>query len=213
MKVSLSILTVDYLKVEESLKNYINDVDYVHLDVMDGVFVPNISFGPAFIKSLRKLDDKLIFDTHLMIEYPDRYIKQFSEAGSQYITFHVEAKSDVMETIKLIKSYGVKAGISIKPKTTVEEIEKYLPYVDMVLVMSVEPGFGGQKFMDSAVDKVKKLYELRKDNNYSYLINIDGGINDVTGLKIKNYVDMAVSGSYVVNNANPKEAVKKLHNL
>ena len=213
MKVSLSILTVDYLKVEESLKNYINDVDYVHLDVMDGVFVPNISFGPAFIKSLRKLDDKLIFDTHLMIEYPDRYIKQFSEAGSQYITFHVEAKSDVMETIKLIKSYGVKAGISIKPKTTVEEIEKYLPYVDMVLVMSVEPGFGGQKFMDSAIDKVKKLYELRKDNNYSYLINIDGGINDVTGLKIKNYVDMAVSGSYVVNNANPKEAVKKLHNL
>ena len=213
MKVSLSILTVDYLKVEESLKNYINDVDYVHLDVMDGVFVPNISFGPAFIKSLRKLDDKLIFDTHLMIEYPDRYIKQFSEAGSQYITFHVEAKSDVMETIKLIKSYGVKAGISIKPKTTVEEIEKYLPYVDMVLVMSVEPGFGGQKFMDSAVDKVKKLYELRKDNNYSYLINIDGGINDVTGLKIKNYVDMAVSGSYVVNNANPKAAVKKLHNL
>ena len=213
MKVSLSILTVNYLKVEESLKDYINDVDYVHLDVMDGVFVPNISFGPAFIKSLRKLDDKLIFDTHLMIEYPDRYIKEFSEAGSQYITFHVEAKSDVMKTIELIKSYGVKAGISIKPNTTVEEIKKYLPYVDMVLVMSVEPGFGGQKFMDSAVDKVKLLYELRKNNNYNYLINIDGGINDNTGLKIKDYVDMAVSGSYVVNNQNPKEAVNKLHNL
>ena len=213
MKVSLSILTVNYLKVEESLKDYINDVDYVHLDVMDGVFVPNISFGPAFIKSLRKLDDKLIFDTHLMIEYPDKYIKEFSEAGSQYITFHVEAKSDVMKTIELIKSYNVKAGISIKPNTKVEDIEKYLPYVDMVLVMSVEPGFGGQKFMDSAVDKVKLLYELRKNNNYNYLINIDGGINDNTGLKIKDYVDMAVSGSYIVNNSNPKEAVNKLHNL
>ena len=213
MKVSLSILTVNYLKVEESLKDYISDVDYVHLDVMDGVFVPNISFGPAFIKSLRKLDDKLIFDTHLMIEYPDKYIKEFSEAGSQYITFHVEAKSDVMKTIELIKSYNVKAGISIKPNTKVENIEKYLPYVDMVLVMSVEPGFGGQKFMDSAVDKVKLLYELRKNNNYNYLINIDGGINDNTGLKIKDYVDMAVSGSYVVNNSNPKEAVNKLHNL
>ena len=213
MKVSLSILTVNYLSVEESLKDYINDVDYVHLDVMDGVFVPNISFGPSFVKSLRKLDDKLIFDTHLMIEYPDKYIKQFSEAGSQYITFHVEAKSDVMKTIELIKSYNVKAGISIKPNTKVEEIKKYLPYVDMVLVMSVEPGFGGQKFMDSAVDKVKELYSLREKKGYNYLINIDGGINDTTGLKIKDYVDMAVSGSYVVNNQNPKEAISKLHNL
>lgn len=213
MKVSLSILTVDYLRVKESLENYIDDVDYVHLDVMDGVFVPNISFGPAFIKSLRKIDENKIFDTHLMIEYPDRYIKEFSEAGSQYITFHVEASSDVLKTIELIKSYNVKAGISIKPKTTVEEIEKYLPYVDMVLVMSVEPGFGGQKFMDSAVDKVKRLSKLKKANNYSYLINIDGGINDVTGLKIKDYVDLAVSGSYVVNNKDPKEAINKLHNL
>ena len=213
MKVSLSILTVNYLSVEESLKDYINDVDYVHLDVMDGVFVPNISFGPSFVKSLRKLDDKLIFDTHLMIEYPDKYIKQFSEAGSQYITFHVEAKSDVMKTIELIKSYNVKAGISIKPNTNVEEIKKYLPYVDMVLVMSVEPGFGGQKFMDIAVDKVKELYSLREKEGYNYLIYIDGGINDTTGLKIKDYVDMAVSGSYVVNNQNPKEAISKLHNL
>ena len=213
MKVSLSILTVDYLKVKESLEGYINNVDYLHLDVMDGVFVPNISFGPAFVKSLRKIDDNMIFDTHLMIEYPENYIKQFAEAGSQYITFHVEAKSDVMKTIDLIKSYNVKAGISIKPKTTVEEIKKYLPYVDMVLVMSVEPGFGGQKFMDSAIDKVKELKELRDKNGYNYLINIDGGINDVTGLKIKDYVDMAVSGSYVVNNQNPVEAINKLHNL
>lgn len=215
MKVSLSILTVDYLKVYESLKDYIDDVDYLHLDVMDGVFVPNISFGPGFIKSLRKINDDLIFDTHLMIEYPDRYIKEFAEAGSQYITFHVEANCDVMKTIELIKSYNVKAGLSIKPNTKVSEIEKYLPYLDMVLVMSVEPGFGGQKFMVGAIDKVKELKELREKNGYSYLINIDGGINDETGKSIKDYVDMAVSGSYVVNNKNysSKEAIKRLHDL
>ncbi len=213
MKVSLSILTVDYLRVKESLENYINDVDYVHLDVMDGVFVPNISFGPAFIKSLRKIDENKIFDTHLMIEYPDRYIKEFSEAGSQYITFHVEASSDVLKTIELIKSYNVKAGISIKPNTSVDEIKDLLPYLDMVLVMSVEPGFGGQKFMPIAIDKVKLLSELKKKNNYKYLINIDGGIKDSTAVYIKDYVDLAVSGSYILNSESPKENALKLKEL
>ena len=212
MKVALSILTADFMKVEESLKDIIHDVDYVHMDIMDGEFVPNISFGPAIVKSLRPMTE-VPFDTHLMILHPQNYIKQFAEAGSQYITFHVEADCDVLETINLIKSYGVKAGISIKPNTTVDAIKEYLPYLDLVLVMSVEPGFGGQKFMPSAIDKCKELKELREKNNYNYLINIDGGINDNTGLKIKDYVDMAVSGSYVVNNANPKEAINKLHNL
>ena len=212
MKVSLSILTVDYAKVEESLKPLLDGIDYVHMDVMDGVFVPNISFGYSFIKSLRKITDKP-FDTHLMIEDPIKYIKQFAEAGSQYITIHVEAKSDVLETIKLIKSYGVGAGISIKPNTTVEEIKEYLPLVDMVLVMSVEPGFGGQKFMHSAVDKVKLLKELKEENNYSYLINIDGGINGDTAPYISEYVDMAVSGSYVVNAVNPVDNLNVLKNI
>jgi ribulose-phosphate 3-epimerase len=212
MKVSLSILTVDYAKVEESLKPLLDGIDYVHMDVMDGVFVPNISFGYSFIKSLRKITDKP-FDTHLMIEDPIKYIKQFAEAGSQYITIHVEAKSDVLETIKLIKSYGVGAGISIKPNTTVEEIKEYLPLVDMVLVMSVEPGFGGQKFMHSAIDKVKLLKELKEENNYSYLINIDGGINGDTAKYISEYVDMAVSGSYVVNAVNPVENLNVLKNI
>ena len=139
MKVSLSILTVDYANVEKSLSNIINDIDYVHMDVMDGEFVPNISFGYAFVKSLRKLTNKE-FDTHLMMMHPQNYIKQFADAGSQYITFHVEADCDVKETIDLIHSHNVKAGISIKPNTKVEEILEYLPYVDMVLVMSVEPG-------------------------------------------------------------------------
>ena len=212
MKVSLSILTVDYAKVEESLNPLLEGIDYVHMDVMDGVFVPNISFGYSFIKSLRKITDKP-FDTHLMIEDPIKYIKQFAEAGSQYITIHVEAKSDVLETIKLIKSYGVGAGISIKPNTTVEEIKQYLPLVDMVLVMSVEPGFGGQKFMPISIDKVKELKELRENNNYAYLINIDGGINGETAKYISEYVDMAVSGSYVVNAANPVENLNVLKNI
>ena len=145
--------------------------------------------------------------------HPQNYIEQFVKAGSQYITFHVEADCDVLETIKLIKSYGIKAGISIKPKTSVEEIEKYLPYVDMVLVMSVEPGFGGQKFMSSAIDKVKKLKELKENNNYDYLINIDGGINGETAPLISKYVDLAVSGSYICNAANPNERIDILKNL
>lgn len=212
MKVSLSILTVDYANVEKSLSNIINDIDYVHMDVMDGEFVPNISFGYAFVKSLRKLTNKE-FDTHLMMMHPQNYIKQFADAGSQYITFHVEADCDVKETIDLIHSHNVKAGISIKPNTKVEEILEYLPYVDMVLVMSVEPGFGGQSFMPNSIDKVKMLKELRDKNNYNYLINIDGGIKDSTAPYISEYVDMAVVGSYICNAENPKENLLKIKNI
>ena len=212
MKVALSILTADFMKVEESLKDIIHDVDYVYMDIMDGEFVPNISFGPAIVKSLRPMT-KVPFDTHLMILHPQNYIKQFAEAGSQYITFHVEADCDVMETINLIKSYGVKAGISIKPNTTVDAIKEYLPYLDLVLVMSVEPGFGGQKFMSSAIDKCKELVELREKNNYNYLISVDGGINDKTLPQIKEYLDLAVSGSYVCNAENKKERLEILHKM
>lgn len=212
MKVSLSILTVDYYNVEKSLASIVNDIDYLHLDVMDGEFVPNISFGYSFVASLKKKINKP-FDTHLMIKHPQNYIENFVKAGSDYITFHTEADCDVMETINLIKSYGIKAGISIKPKTKVEEIKKYLPYVDMVLIMSVEPGFGGQKFMMDSVDKVRLLKELREENGYSYLINIDGGVNDKTAPYISEYVDLAVSGSYVVNAECPKDNLEKLKNI
>lgn len=212
MKVSLSILTADFANMESSLKEALEATDYVHMDVMDGEFVPNISIGPAFVKSIRKITDKP-FDTHLMILHPQNYIKQFADAGSQYITFHVEADCNIKETISLIKSYGVKAGISIKPKTKVEEILEYLPLVDMVLVMSVEPGFGGQSFMMDSISKVKELKELKEKNNYSYLINIDGGIKDTTALYISPYVDLAVSGSYVCNASNPKERIDILHTL
>ena len=210
MKVSLSILTVDYFNIENHLTPILDDLEYIHLDIMDGEFVPNISFGYSLVGSLKKKINK-VFDTHLMIKHPQNYIEQFVKAGSDYITFHVEADCDVIETINLIHSYGIKAGISIKPNTTVEEIEKYLPLVDMVLVMSVEPGFGGQKFMINSIDKVKLLYDLRKKNNYNYLINIDGGINADTIKYVNDYLDLAVSGSYVLNAMNPKENLKKLN--
>ena len=175
MEVSLSILTIDFLNTNQKL-NELEGLNYIHMDVMDGHFVPNISFGPAVIKAISK-ERKEIIDTHLMISNPIDYIEEFVKAGSHYITFHVEAKSDVFETINKIKSYGVKAGISIKPKTTVEEIKEYLPLVDMVLVMSVEPGFGGQKFMMQSIDKVKLLKELKEENNYSCIINTTININ------------------------------------
>ena len=213
MDVSISILGVDYKNVEESLKEVLPLVDYVHLDVMDGEFVPNISFGPSFIKSIREINKEIPFDTHLMIMHPQKYIEDFVKAGSQYITFHVEADCDVMETINLIKSYNVGCGISIKPKTTVEEIKKYLPYVDMVLVMSVEPGFGGQKFMPNSIDKVKELKELKDKNNYNYLINIDGVINGDTAKYIAPYVDLAVSGSYLTGSDEKETRVKYLKSL
>lgn len=211
MKLDLSILNLDYKNVERDLNKLIDILDYVHLDVMDGVFVNNISFGPDFIKSIRSLTNKT-FDTHLMIIDPIKYIKQFAETGSNYITFHVEANSDVMETINLIKSYNVKPGISIKPNTKVEEIKKYLPYVDQVLVMSVEPGFGGQGFMPNSIDKVKELYDLRKENNYNYLINIDGGINDKTIELVKDYIDMAVVGSYITKASDKVASANKIKN-
>ncbi len=212
MKISVSILTLDFANVEKKFVPIAKDVDYIHMDIMDAEFVPNISFGYSVVGSLRKLTDKP-FDTHLMMMHPQNYIENFVKAGSQYITFHVEADCDVIKTIELIKSYGIKAGISIKPKTSVEEIKKYLPLVDMVLVMSVEPGFGGQKFMPIAIDKVKELKELKDKNNYNYLINIDGGINGETAPLISKYVDLAVSGSYICNADNPKERIETLRKL
>ena len=212
MKISLSVLNVDYMNAYECLKDIVDEVDYEHLDVMDGEFVPNISFGPDFVKSLKKVAKKP-FDTHLMIMHPQNYIDKFVDAGSDYITFHVEADCNPMDVINQIKAKGIKAGISIKPKTSVDEIKKYLPYLDMVLVMSVEPGFGGQSFMESSIDKVKELKELREKNNYHYLINIDGGINLDTAKYISPYVDLAVSGSYICNADNKTERIQLLQKL
>lgn len=210
MEISLSILTMDLNNINEGLKPFKNNLKYLHLDVMDGKFVPNFTFNHELIKAINK---DYIFDTHLMIEEPIKYIKDYAEAGSDYITFHVEAAEDSMACINLIKSLGVKAGISIKPNTPVSEIHKYLPYLDMVLVMSVEPGFGGQKFMESSIAKVKELKELKEQHGYNYLINIDGGIKDVTLPLVKDYLDLAVSGSYIANAEDPVRNLNILKNM
>lgn len=212
MKVSLSILTADFSDFKNSVGEVMKASDYVHMDIMDGEFVPNISIGPAFVKSLRKLTDKP-FDTHLMIRHPKNYIKEFVDAGSQYITFHIEADCNAKEVIDLIHSYGIKAGISIKPKTPVKVIEELLPYLDMVLIMSVEPGFGGQKFMPNSIEKAKRLKELKEEFGYNYLINIDGGINDKTLPQVKDYLDLAVSGSFVCNAEDQMANLKKLQEM
>lgn len=212
MEISLSILSIDYSNIKEKLSPLLGELTYLHLDVMDGHFVPNLSFGPALVESLRK-ENNLIFDTHLMVQRPQDFIEKFVKAGSAYITFHIEADCNPEELIEQIHSYGISAGIAIKPETAVETIEKYLPFVDMVLVMSVDPGFGGQKFLPQAMDKLKYLKKQKEEKCYSYLINVDGGINAEVLPSIKDDTDLAVSGSYVLKAECPLENLKKLKNI
>jgi ribulose-phosphate 3-epimerase len=197
MLIAPSILTADFNKLEAEIKT-IQTADYLHLDVMDGHFVPNISFGPHVLSGIKKITN-IPLDTHLMITNPLDYIDSFVEIGSSYITVHVEANK-VQESINRIKASGIKAGITLKPKTNLETLYPYLDQVDLVLIMSVEPGFGGQKFMLDQLDKVKELVRLRETYKYNYVIEIDGGINGDTGKLAKAAgVDIAVVGSYVFN--------------
>lgn len=212
MEISLSILNMNFNNLGQALNEIENEIDYLHLDVMDGSFVPNISFGPAIIKDIHN-NHRFILDTHLMINNPMKYIKSFVDAGSNYITFHYEAIDNVKEAIDFIHSFNVKAGISIKPNTDVAVLKPYLADIDLVLIMSVEPGFGGQSFMPTAIDKVKYLKELKVENDYSYLISIDGGISDKTINYVSRYLDLAVVGSYITAASYPLENVKKLKNI
>lgn len=184
--------------------------DYMHLDVMDGHFVPNITFGAPVIKYVRSFTDKP-FDVHLMISEPLRYIDDFCDAGADIITFHIESESDALETIKKIKSRGVKAGLVVKPKTSVEEVFPYLDELDMVLIMTVEPGFGGQSFMADMLPKVKALKEEITRRNLSVLIEADGGISE-SNIKLcaDTGVDVAVAGTAVFKAENPAEAIANL---
>jgi ribulose-phosphate 3-epimerase len=206
-KISPSILSCDFAKLKEDIDTIIDDIDYLHIDVMDGLFVNNISFGIPVIKSIRP-HYKKVFDTHLMIVNPERYIDAFAKAGADLITFHVEATADVKGVIDLIHSKGLKAGISLRPNTSVEALQDYLDSVELVLVMSVEPGFGGQAFDSRAIDKIKWLSEIKQKNNYHYEIEVDGGINDVTGpLCVEAGAEVLVSGSYIFKAKNRKEAI------
>lgn len=208
MKVATSILTADFNNLAFEIES-INSSDYIHLDVMDGHFVPNISFGAPVLKGLKELT-RVPLDTHLMIDNPYQYIDDFVKIGSTYITIHVETE-DPLKTIKKIKDNGVKAGISLKPGTPVEALYNLLPWVDLVLVMTVEPGFGGQSFMLDQIAKVKKLDELRKKHNYNYVIEIDGGVNDKTISMVHGTgVDIVVSGSYILNQKDRKKAILSL---
>ena len=174
---SPSILAADYAILGDQIRQAKeNGAKYLHIDVMDGAFVPSISIGFPVISSLRKSFDDIVFDVHLMIEEPIRYVERFAKSGADIITVHAEACSDIKQTLAAIRSQGVKAGISVKPGTPVEEIFPYLPMLDMVLVMTVEPGFGGQKLIPQTLDKVHTLYTYLRSHSMAVDIEVDGGI-------------------------------------
>lgn len=214
MIVAPSILSADFNNLEKEI-TFVSDnkAMFLHIDVMDGHFVPNITIGPCVIKSIRKTSD-LIFDVHLMIENPEKYYEEFFKAGADVITFHYEAVEDSLNLIKKIKALGIKAGISIKPETDIEKITSLLDDVDLVLVMSVSPGFGGQKFMPSALSKIAFLSEYKKSHNLDYIIEVDGGINEETGKECANSgAEVLVAGSYIFNNEDPVKAINSLIKL
>ena len=198
IKISPSILSADFSKLGEEIVSLEKaGADYIHIDVMDGHFVPNITIGPEVIKRLRPVT-KLTFDVHLMIAPVDPFIKDFAEAGADIITFHPEATEDISKTIKLIRSYGKKVGVSLKPLSPISLIEDYLNEVDLILIMSVNPGFGGQKFMPEVLDKMKLLREIVEQKKLKVDIEIDGGINFDNSKKAKDFgANILVSGSTV----------------
>ena len=208
MKIAPSVLTANFTKLAEEIKS-IESADLIHIDIMDGIFVPNISFGPAITKQINDLSN-INLDVHLMVLNPLDWVEKFAFDKVEYITVHFES-NNFLEAINKIKALNKKVGITIKPNTKVSEIKDYLKVVDLVLIMSVEPGFGGQKFIASSLDKVKELVELRTNNNYNYLIEIDGGVNKETASLVKEAgVDIAVVGSYLFNQENRKKTMEDL---
>lgn len=214
MIVSPSILSADFSNL---LKDVIDvkekGAQYIHVDVMDGHFVPNITMGAVVLESLKGKCD-IVKDVHLMIDNPLKYAESFKKAGADIITFHYEAVSDVSKTIAEIKKLGVKVGMSIKPKTDVTVVLPYLLDLDLVLIMSVEPGFGGQKFMDSSLAKIEFLNKYRKENNLKYLIEVDGGINLETAKKVSEMgCDVVVAGTSIFKANDRLEVIKGLLKL
>ena len=213
IKISPSILSADFSKLgEEIIALEKAGADYIHIDVMDGHFVPNITIGPEVIKRLRPIT-KLTFDVHLMISPVNNFVKDFAEAGADIITFHPEATEDLLKTVKLIKSFGKKVGVSLKPGSPINLVENYLDQIDLILIMSVNPGFGGQKFMPKVLEKMKILKDIIYEKKLNIDIEIDGGINFSNSKKAKDYgANILVSGSTIFkeNNGDLKKNIKLL---
>jgi len=214
IKIAPSILSSDFSKLGEVLESLNQSgADLVHVDVMDGHFVPNITFGPPVIKKIRHYS-KLPFDVHLMIAPVERYIKDFSDAGADIITIHPEATDNLVQSVQLIKSLGKKAGVSLNPKTDIEQLMPAIHLIDLILIMSVNPGFGGQKFMPEVLNKVKVLRKKIDEEKLPIEIEIDGGIDFETAkLAVDAGVDILVSGTTLFNNKeNLRDNIAKLRN-
>lgn len=209
--VAPSILSADFNRLGEAIQT-INqsEADFIHFDVMDGVFVPNISFGIPVIKDVSKIAEKPL-DVHLMIVDPDKFIEPFAKAGASYLTVHYEACKHLHRTVQLIKEQGVKASVCLNPHTPVAFLEDIIAELDMVLLMSVNPGFGGQEFIENTYKKVAQLKEMMEKVNPDCLIEVDGGVNFETGKKLLDIgANVLVAGSFVFNSDNPKETIRNL---
>jgi ribulose-phosphate 3-epimerase len=208
VKIAPSILSADFSKLgEEILAVEKGGADYIHIDVMDGHFVPNITIGPLIVEAIRPIT-KLPLDVHLMIENPDQYIEAFAKAGADYITVHVEACRHLHRTIQNIKSFGVKAGVVLNPATPVESIQHIIGEIDMVLLMSVNPGFGGQKFIPEVLPKIRKVKEMAENKGIDLEIEIDGGVNSETAkLCMEAGANVLVAGSAIYNEEDYAKAI------
>ena len=211
IKIAPSILAANLLKIEQEVLNVVEaGADYLHVDIMDGHYVPNITFGSNFVKSIRPISN-ITLDVHLMISPVKQYVESFINAGADIISFHPEADSNPEKIIGKIKSLDCKCGIAVHPNIEIKDIEKYIPLIDLIIVMTVVPGFGGQNFMENQLTKISKLNELRVKEGLEFEIEVDGGINNKTSrLCIDKGADVLVAGSYIYNS--PESDYKKLIN-
>ncbi|MEN8699408.1 ribulose-phosphate 3-epimerase [Bacillus infantis] len=211
VKIAPSILSADFSRLGEEIKDVERGgADYIHVDVMDGHFVPNITIGPLIVEAVRPIT-KLPLDVHLMIENPDQYVEAFAKAGADYITVHAEASRHLHRTIHLIKSYGVKAGVVLNPATPAEALKHIIEDIDMVLLMTVNPGFGGQKFITSVLPKIRQVKEMAAEQKPDLEIEVDGGVNEETAkLCIEAGANVLVAGSAVYNQKDRAKAIAAL---